>query len=223
MFLFLQRKNKIFMLIAVSPYNDNKVELKEIPYSHIVVKRIMDIGICLVALPIALPLIVFGCIAMFFNSRGPIIFKQKRVGLNGASFTMYKIRTMVHCNNGYLDHTVKDDARITSIGNILRKSKIDELPQLINVLKGDMSIIGPRPERLDIVEYFSKQNEYYAHRHSVKPGITGWAQVHKPMATPAENLEKLEYDLYYINNHSLKLDVEILARTIGVVRNLESL
>lgn len=211
------------MLIAVSPYNDNKVELKEIPYSHIIVKRIMDVAICLLVMPIALPLIVIGSIAMLFSSKGPIIFKQKRVGLNGNSFTMYKIRTMVHSKNGYLDHTVKDDARITAVGNILRKSKIDELPQLINVLKGDMSIIGPRPERIDIVEHFSKQNEYYKFRHTIKPGITGWAQVHKPMATPAENLEKLEYDLYYINNHSLKLDVEILARTIGVVRNLESL
>ncbi len=211
------------MLVAVSPYNDNKVELKEIPYSHIVTKRLMDIVICLFALPIALPLIIIGGIAMLFNSKGPIIFTQKRVGLNGIPFTMYKIRTMVHSKNGYLDHTVKDDARITSIGNALRKSKIDELPQLINVIKGDMSIIGPRPERIDIVEHFAKQNPNYKHRHTIKPGITGWAQIHKPMATPAENLEKLEYDLYYINNHSLKLDVEILAKTIGVVKNLESL
>ncbi|MBS4043470.1 MAG: sugar transferase [Chitinophagaceae bacterium] len=211
------------MLVAVSPSNNNKVELKEIPYSHIIAKRIMDILICLMVLPIALPLIIIGSIAMALNSRGPIIFKQKRVGLNGIPFTMYKIRTMVHSKNGYVDHTVKDDARITPVGYVLRKSKIDELPQIVNVLKGDMSIIGPRPERIDIVEHYSKQNEFYSHRHTIKPGITGWAQVHKPMATPAENLEKLEYDLYYINNHSLKLDVEILAKTIGVVKNLESL
>ena len=211
------------MLLAVSSYNDNKVELKEIPYSHIVMKRIMDIVICLLVMPIALPLIIIGSIAMSLSSKGPIIFKQKRVGLNGVPFTMYKIRTMVHSKNGYLDHTTEDDARITTVGEILRKSKIDELPQLINVLKGDMSVIGPRPERMDIVEIFSKKNEYYSHRHSIKPGITGWAQVHKPLATPEENLEKLEYDLYYINNHSLKLDVKILARTIGVVKNLESL
>lgn len=211
------------MLLAVSPYNDNKVELKEIPYSHIVLKRIMDIVICLLVMPIAFPLILIGSIAMFFSSKGPILFRQKRVGLNGNSFTMYKIRTMVHSKNGYLDHTVKDDSRITTVGSILRKTKIDELPQLFNVLKSDMSIIGPRPERIDIVEHFSKLNKYYTLRHNIKPGITGWAQIHKPMATPEENLEKLEYDLYYINNHSLKLDVEILARTIGVVKNLESL
>jgi lipopolysaccharide/colanic/teichoic acid biosynthesis glycosyltransferase len=130
---------------------------------------------------------------------------------------------MVHSKNGYLDHTVKGDARITKVGQLLRKTKIDELPQLLNVLKGDMSLIGPRPERIDIVEQFSKTNHYYKFRHSIKPGITGWAQVNKPMATPEENLEKLEYDLYYINNHSLKLDVQILARTVGVVKKMESL
>lgn len=211
------------MLIAVSQSNSNIVEIKEIPSSHLVVKRVMDILICLVAFPVALPLIVLGCIAMFFTSKGPMIFTQKRVGLRGKPFTMFKIRTMVHSKNGYLDHTVKNDGRITKVGQMLRKTKIDELPQLVNVLRGDMSIIGPRPERIDIVEQFSKQNDYYQYRHSIKPGITGWAQVNKPMATPNENLEKLEYDLYYINNHSLKLDVQILARTVGVVKNMESL
>lgn len=211
------------MLVAVSPYNNNSVEIKEIPYSHILLKRIMDVAFCILLMPIALPLIIFGAIAMAFTSKGPIIFKQRRVGLNNIPFTMYKIRTMVHSKNGYLDHTVKDDARITSVGQLLRKSKIDELPQLFNVLKGDMSIIGPRPERIDIVERFAKQNKNYSLRHLIKPGITGWAQVNKPLATPEENLIKLEYDLYYINNHSLKLDLEILAKTVGVVKKLQSL
>jgi lipopolysaccharide/colanic/teichoic acid biosynthesis glycosyltransferase len=214
---------KLDMLVAVAQSHINSVEIKEIPASHLAVKRVMDIIICLVSLPIALPLILFGCLAMMFTSKGPTIFKQKRVGLLGKPFTMFKIRTMVHSSNGYLDHTVKNDARITKIGQVLRKTKIDELPQLVNVLVGDMSIIGPRPERLDIVAEYCKKNNYYKHRHSIKPGITGWAQVNKPMATPAENLEKLEYDLYYINNHSLKLDVQILARTVGVVKKLESL
>ena len=211
------------MLVAVAQNHSNRVEIKEIPASHLAAKRIMDILICLIALPIALPLIVFGCLAMIFTSKGPAIFRQERVGLRGKPFTMFKVRTMVHSPNGYLNHTVKNDARITGVGHILRKTKIDELPQLINVLRGDMSIIGPRPERLDIVEQFTKQNEHYNHRHSIKPGITGWAQVNKPMATPEENLEKLEYDLYYINNHSFKLDVQILAKTVGVVKKLESL
>ena len=211
------------MLVAIAQTHSNTVEIKEIPTSHLVTKRIMDVIICLAVLPIALPLIILGCIAMAITSKGPVVFTQKRVGLRNKPFTMFKIRTMIHSKNGYLDHTVKNDGRITKVGQLLRKTKIDELPQLINVLRGDMSLIGPRPERLDIVAQFTKQNDYYQYRHSIKPGITGWAQVNKPMATPEENLEKLEYDLYYINNHSLKLDVQILARTVGVVKNMESL
>ena len=211
------------MLVAIAQPHSNLVEIKEIPASHIVVKRIMDLVISILALPFALPLIVFGCIAMAFTSKGPIVFRQKRVGLNGKAFTMFKIRTMVHSNDGYVNHTIKNDGRITKVGEVLRKTKIDELPQIFNVLKGDMSIIGPRPERLDIVEEYTLRNDYYKYRHLVKPGITGWAQVNKPMATPEQNLEKLEYDLYYINNHSLKLDVQILAKTVGVVKNLQSL
>ena len=211
------------MLVAIAQTNNNSVAIKEIPTSHLVAKRLMDIMICIIVFPIALPLIIFGCLAMAITSKGPVVFTQKRVGLRGKPFTMFKIRTMVHSKNGYLDHTIKNDARITKVGQILRKTKIDELPQLLNVILGDMSIIGPRPERIDIVEQFSKQNESYQFRHTVRPGITGWAQVNKPMATPEENLEKLEYDLFYINNHSLKLDVQILAKTVGVVKKLESL
>ncbi len=211
------------MLVAVAQPHSSSVEIKEIPTSHIIAKRVMDLVISIIALPFALPIMLLGCIAMLFTSRGPAIFKQRRVGLHGKPFTMYKVRTMVHSKEGYVNHTVKNDGRITKIGQILRKTKIDELPQIFNVLKGDMSIIGPRPERIEIVEEYSKKNDYYKYRHLVKPGITGWAQVHKPMATPEENLEKLEYDLYYINNHSLSLDVKILAKTVGVVKNLESL
>jgi lipopolysaccharide/colanic/teichoic acid biosynthesis glycosyltransferase len=211
------------MLVAIAQTNNNSVAIKEIPTSHLVAKRLMDIMICIIVFPIALPLIIFGCLAMAITSKGPVVFTQKRVGLRGKPFTMFKIRTMVHSKNGYLDHTIKNDARITKVGQILRKTKIDELPQLLYVVLGDMSIIGPRPERIDIVEQFSKQNEFYQFRHTVRPGITGWAQVNKPMATPEENLEKLEYDLFYINNHSLKLDVQILAKTVGVVKKLESL
>ncbi|MFY8089655.1 MAG: sugar transferase [Chitinophagaceae bacterium] len=186
-------------------------------------KRIFDIFISLILLPFAIPIIFIGALVMIITSKGPALFKQQRVGLNGKSFTMFKLRTMVHSKDGYLDHTVKNDARITKAGAFLRKTKIDELPQLINVLKGDMSLIGPRPERVEIVEQFNKINDSYNLRHMVRPGITGWAQVNKPLATPNENLEKLEYDLYYINNYSVKLDVQILAKTVGVVKKLESL
>lgn len=211
------------MLVAVAQNDSTLVEIKEIPTSHIIFKRIMDLVISILALPVAIPLIIIGCFAMFVSSKGPVIFTQKRVGFRGKPFTIFKIRTMVHNKNGYVSHTVENDGRITKIGQLLRKTKIDELPQIFNVILGDMSIIGPRPERLDIVDEYTKRNTYYKYRHNVKPGITGWAQVNKPLATPEHNLEKLEYDLYYINNHSLKLDVKILAKTIGVVKNFESL
>ena len=201
----------------------NYVPVKKIPFFKLIIKRIIDILFSIILLPLALPLIVIGCLAMWFTSEGPVIFRQRRVGLNGKAFTIYKIRTMVHCVEGYIDHTKKDDNRITKSGLLLRKLKIDELPQLYNVLKGDMSWIGPRPERVEIVEKYKKVNNSYQYRHIVKPGITGLAQVKNPTATPEQNLEKLEYDLYYINHYSVKLDFSILAKTISVVTTMEGL
>lgn len=206
----------------LTPTLNTNIE-NQVKNSTIASKRIFDIVISLLLLPIALPIILIGALAMLFTSKGPAFFTQQRVGLNGKPFTMFKLRTMVHSKEGYINHTTKNDARITKAGAILRKTKVDELPQLINVLKGDMSLIGPRPERVEIVEQFNKINDNYNLRHLVRPGITGWAQVNKPLATPEENLEKLEYDLYYINNYSVKLDVQILAKTVGVVKKLESL
>ena len=197
--------------------------VKRIPVFKLLLKRIIDILFSILLLPLALPLILLGCLVMWLSSGGPVIFKQKRVGLNGKIFTIYKIRTMIHCPEGYLDHTKKNDNRITKTGLLLRKLKIDELPQLYNVLKGDMSWIGPRPERVDIVEKYKMVNNSYQYRHIVKPGITGLAQVKNPTATPEENLEKLEYDLYYINHYSVKLDFSILAKTISVVTTMEGL
>ena len=210
------------MLNGLITTSENIV-VRSISKENLLVKRVMDIVICIVLLPIAIPLMLIGTIAIYLTSKGPAIFTQKRVGLDGRIFTIYKIRTMTHCSTGYIDHTVVNDCRITKIGSILRKTKIDELPQLFNVLIGDMSIIGPRPERAEIVEKFTKESNHYQYRHIIRPGITGWAQVNNPVATPEENLQKLEYDLYYINNYSLKLEVQILMRTVGVVSSLQSL
>ncbi len=187
------------------------------------IKRVMDWMIAFLSLPLLLPVILVASLITRLTSRGPAIFKQQRVGLNGNIFTIYKIRTMVHNPSGHQEHTVRGDKRITKLGKFLRKTKIDELPQLWNVLKGDMSIIGPRPEREDIVEQYALQNNFYRIRHIIKPGITGWAQVNNPTATPEETIEKLEYDLYYINHLSLRLELQILLRTIGVVSSMESL
>ena len=210
------------MLNGLITTSENIV-VRSISKENLLVKRVMDIVICILMLPVAIPLMLIGTVGIYLTSKGPAIFTQKRVGLDGRIFTIYKIRTMTHCSTGYVDHTVVNDCRITKIGSILRKTKIDELPQLFNVLKGDMSIIGPRPERADIVEKFTKASNHYQYRHIIRPGITGWAQVNNPVATPEENLEKLEYDLYYINNYSLKLEVQILLRTVGVVSSLQSL
>jgi lipopolysaccharide/colanic/teichoic acid biosynthesis glycosyltransferase len=186
-------------------------------------KRTMDILISIIIFPLVVPLILLACILTKLSSKGPAIFYQKRVGLNGKLFTLYKIRTMKHSPNEYQEHTVRGDKRITGLGKFLRKTKIDELPQLWNVIRGDMSLIGPRPERDDIVEKCANENDFYRLRHMIKPGITGWAQVNNPTATPEENLEKLEYDLYYINHLCLRLELQILLRTVGVVSSLESL
>ena len=186
-------------------------------------KRAIDVLISLLAIPFAMPIIGLAFLATKLSSQGPVLFKQKRVGLYGKVFTIYKIRTMRHNPLGYNAPTIKGDSRITKIGKVLRKTKIDEFPQFINVLRGDMSLIGPRPEKKDIVDRFEVENIFYKYRHIVKPGITGWAQVNYPTATPEETLEKLEYDLFYINHISLKLELQIILKTAGVITSLDSL
>ena len=119
-------------------------------------------------------------------------------------------------------YTTSNDDRITFAGKFLRLSKIDELPQIYNILKGDMSLIGPRPERPEFVKIYNDENAYFDLRHIIKPGVTGWAQVHLPKATPDDNLKKLEYDLYYIKNYSWLMDIEILLKTVKIVLTMNS-
>lgn len=183
-------------------------------------KRIIDLLISIILLPIAVPLILLGCVLTVMSSSGNVFFVQERVGRNSRIFKIYKIRTMKSKHNG--GYTTSNDDRITFIGKFLRLSKIDELPQLYNILKGDMSLIGPRPERPEFVEIYNKENAYFDLRHIIKPGVTGWAQVNLPKATPEDNLKKLEYDLYYIKNYSSKLDIEIVLKTIKIIFTLNS-
>ncbi|MDE3236503.1 MAG: sugar transferase [Bacteroidota bacterium] len=189
----------------------------------LLLKRAIDLCFCLFLAPFALLLSLLGMLLTKLSSKGPALFVQKRVGKNGKVFSIYKIRTMVHAPAGHTAFTVKNDNRVTGIGKILRRTKIDELPQLLNILKGEMSLIGPRPERDDIVAAMVKENPYYHLRHTVKPGVSGWAQIHNPTATPAQNLEKLEYDLYYVKNMSVFLDLKVLFKTIKIVFTLDSL
>ena len=158
-----------------------------------------------------------------FTNKGPLFFTQERVGKNGKIFLLYKLRTMFHNGIGYTDHTIAHDQRVFPVGKFLRYSKIDELPQCLNVLLGQMSIIGPRPEKTEIVNKLSVENPFYELRHLIRPGITGWAQVNNPTATPSQNFEKLEYDLFYIKNANLYLEILIIIRTIKIIIQRNSL
>jgi lipopolysaccharide/colanic/teichoic acid biosynthesis glycosyltransferase len=153
------------------------------------------------------------------ESSGPIFYKQERVGFNGRLFNVVKFRSMRTDaeKDGPRWATAKDD-RVTRMGSIIRKIRVDELPQLFSVLNGDMSLVGPRPERPFFVDQLTREIPYYAVRQSVKPGVTGWAQVRYHYGSTLEDsAEKLQYDLYYVKNHSLFLDLVILFETVGVV------
>lgn len=182
-------------------------------------KRAIDVMISLSLLTMTLPITLLAALIVRLESPGPVIYRQDRVGLHEKEFTVYKFRSMRQDaeKNGAV-WAAKNDARVTKFGKIMRKTRIDELPQLWNVLKGDMSFIGPRPERMAFVKELKKRIPYYGMRHTVKPGLTGWAQVSYPYGASEEDArKKLEYDLYYIKNLSLLMDLRILFKTVGVV------
>lgn len=183
-------------------------------------KRIFDKVLSCFGVLVTLPLFPLIALAIKITSPGPVLFRQVRTGKHEKEFVLYKFRTMrtdAETNTGAV-WAQKDDPRVTTVGKFLRKSRLDELPQLFNVLMGDMSFIGPRPERPEFVEKLKEQIPYYSHRHFVKPGITGWAQIKYPYGASVEDaLEKLRYDLYYIKNLSVTLDLLIFFETIKVI------
>ncbi|MBN8846460.1 MAG: TIGR03013 family PEP-CTERM/XrtA system glycosyltransferase [Sphingomonadales bacterium] len=183
-------------------------------------KRVFDILASVAVLVIGLPLILIAGIAVKLDSKGPIFYRQSRVGLFGEPYDVLKIRSMRTDAEaaGKAVWAAENDPRITRVGNIIRKLRIDELPQLWCVLKGHMSFVGPRPERPSFVEELEQQLPYYAERHMVKPGLTGWAQINYPYGASVEDARvKLEYDLYYAKNYSPFLDLLILLQTVRVV------
>jgi exopolysaccharide biosynthesis polyprenyl glycosylphosphotransferase len=185
------------------------------PYHYL--KRLFDVIASALLLVVSSPLIVITWCLIRLTSKGPAIFGQLRVGREGHRFTAYKFRTMTESSDAGDDdiYTRENDARITGMGKWLRKLRVDELPQLWNVLKGDMSLIGPRAEWEKCVERYEKKIPFYHFRHLVKPGITGWAQVNYPYGESEEDaLNKLQYDLYYIRHYSLKLDAMIVLKTV---------
>lgn len=184
------------------------------------VKRAFDIVTSLALLLLAMPVMLVTALAIRLDSRGPVFYRQERVGRGGRRFMCIKFRSMRTDaeHDGVARWASENDARVTRVGALIRKSRIDELPQLINVLKGEMSMVGPRPERPAFVEQLKKDLPFYDIRHSVKPGVTGWAQVRYQYGASVEGARrKLQFDLYYVKNHSLFLDMLVLIETVSVV------
>ena len=184
------------------------------------VKRLFDLLASGALLLMALPIMLLAAVCILLESGGPVFYRQERVGQGGRVFTIYKFRSM-YTNaerDGKPVWAAANDDRTTKVGRIMRKLRIDELPQIINVFNGEMSFVGPRPERSFFVDQLKEQIPYYSLRHAAKPGITGWAQVRYPYGASLDDaLGKLQYDLYYVKNHTLFLDLVILFSTVEVV------
>lgn len=181
--------------------------------------RILDLLFSVIGLAFGLAITPFILIGNIIGNRGPVFYTQTRVGKNGKHFKIYKLRSMVaNAEKNGAQFAAKDDTRVTKFGRFLRRSRFDEIPQFINVIKGDMSVIGPRPERPVFIKQLSEKIPFYEVRHLVKPGVTGWAQVNaKYGMTQEDALEKLQYDLYYIKRRSFFLDISIVIKTLSTI------
>ena len=202
---------QFYKSISLSKNLENKFYI----FSH----KIIDIIVSIVGLTISLLLLPLIFMANLIGNRGPLIYKQQRVGQKGKEFTIFKLRSMVpNAEKMGAVYAEKNDKRITVFGKFLRNTRLDEAPQFFNILKGDMSLIGPRPERPEFVKDLEEKIPFYAIRHVIKPGLTGWAQVKYPYAgTIDEQEKKLRYDLFYIKERSLFLDFKIIIKTITTV------
>jgi lipopolysaccharide/colanic/teichoic acid biosynthesis glycosyltransferase len=191
-------------------------ELHRVRYSR--AKRVIDMGLALVgvlALIVVVPFVVLGNLVA---NRGSLLFRQLRVGRNGETFTIYKFRSMTGSDSSMGEWTDEDDPRITPFGRFLRRSHIDELPQVVNILKGDLAFVGPRPEQPHYVEQLENKLPFYRLRHLVRPGLTGWAQVKYGYAgNETDALEKLQYEFYYLRRQSLAFDLRVMVRTMRSV------
>ena len=185
-------------------------------------KRLVDILASAILLVLTWPvmLLIFAMIKVEDGLRASVFYHQRRVGFRGEEFDLLKFRSMIENAeaDGKAVWAEENDTRITRVGQFLRKYRLDELPQIFNVLRGQMSLVGPRPERSHFVDELSNSIPYYSERHSVKPGVTGWAQLRYSYGSTEEDaIEKLQYDLYYVKNHNLLLDFVILLQTVEVI------
>ncbi len=181
-------------------------------------KRAVDIVASIGLLVFMLPILAITAMAIKLETPGPVLYKQTRIGRHGRAFCIYKFRSMtLNAEQNGVQWAQKDDARVTTVGRFIRKSRIDEIPQTINILKGEMSFVGPRPERPEFTELLIHEIQHYDKRHTVKPGLTGWAQINYHYGGSVEDArEKLAYDLYYIKHFSFLLDLFIMLRTVKV-------
>lgn len=183
------------------------------------IKRLMDFGCAALLFAVTWPFMLLAAIAIKLESSGPVLFSQERIGKNGRPFKIYKFRSMVvDAEKNGAQWATKNDSRVTRVGHFIRATRIDELPQLFNILTGEMSFVGPRPERREFNEKIEAVVPFYQVRHLVRPGLTGWAQVLFPYGASIEDSkEKLQYEIFYIKNYSLILDIEVILKTISVV------
>ena len=210
-------------IIPDRPYTEDiqglpVINIRYVPLNNTinnVVKRLVDIVGSAVGLIIASPIMIISAILIKATSKGPVIFAQERVGLHNKPFQMYKFRTMIEQSEAEEAKawTTKDDPRVTGIGKFLRRTSLDELPQLFNILVGQMSLVGPRPERPQFVEKFKEEIPRYMIKHQVRPGLTGWAQINGLRGDTSIE-QRIEHDLYYIENWTLEFDIKILLLTI---------
>lgn len=207
--------------VKVDHISENSFGTLGPPSFFFAVKSIVDRIVGVLGLCLCLPIIIIAALAVMIDSSGHPLFKQRRIGYRGASFTIYKLRTMRISQEPETiesSMTQKRDVRITKFGAFLRKTRIDELPQLWNMARGELSLIGPRPEAATLSEWYGERMDFYSYRHVVKPGITGWAQVNQGHVSDERSVaRKLEYDFYYIKNFSLWLDMIVIMRTAYVV------
>jgi len=207
------------VLLAGADWGEGLSSVHQLPYMTRS-KRVLEVGLTLLVLPVALVLMGLAAIAIKVFAPGPVLYRQQRVGLRGRPFTFLKLRTMVvdaERDTGAV-WAVANDPRITPVGRILRKLRLDELPQLFHVLRGEMSLVGPRPERPKFVAEFTESIPFYQKRLLVRPGITGWAQINHPYDQSIDDVvEKLRFDLYYVRHVSFTLDLQILLRTFWVM------